>query len=260
MSWIYAMMRQWHIVSGMEVVDFNLLLQSIAATGGTAPGVALRPCLQYAPIRADRPDDPFALAVATADVTSLTPSPYYHFQETLVTATANTKFLVRGGISAKLTTTSGTATLGRAMGTLSMNWRSLGVLLPQDELDIGPFPASTTDKLVFPLGGGAPNIASKIAGVRFAMYGTGASPSGGITLQPMARFYNDPNARGDWTLIGTSVTPTGADWGLAPPATEVTFAGFTTTNYQYFDLAMAVWKSATDARAVVYVNTALRYT
>jgi hypothetical protein len=255
-SYLYLMMRQWHIVSGMDVVDFNLSLQSLAATGGTTPGVSLRPALQYAAVRTDRPDAPFELAVGTADATAVG---NFHFQETLVAATALQKFWVRGGIASKLTAVSGTPLAGRAMGAITMAHRSLGELLPADELVVGPYPASTSDKFVHPLGGGRPNLATHIAGVRFAMVGIGASSSGTITLQPMARFYNDPMARGDWTAIGTSVSPTGTDFAVAPAATEVTFAGFTTTDYQYFDLAMAVWKSATPSRLILRVNTALRY-
>lgn len=242
----YVMENSWQPVTGVASVDCLLDVQNLYFTGGATPGVALRPAIQYAAVRADRPDAPFQ--VSGSDVTTAVPA---HYRESL---SAATKLLFRRGVSACLT---GSATFGRAQGVLYTAFRPLGVTLPTEEIVMQPFNASTGDVAVFPLGGGRPNPANEIGAVKLAVVGMG-SAQGTVTLQPMVRFYNDLLARGDWTLVGSSNAP--GTTNFAYNTGEVGFGSITPSDYQWFDVALAVWKSSgSNSRLVARVTTVLKY-
>jgi hypothetical protein len=239
--------KAWNPSTGVAAVDFTVDLQRLFVGEGAA--VALKPAMQFAPTRTDRPDEA-AVISAGNDITA--PGPV-HFQETL---SASTKFFFRGGLGFKLTSGS----FARVEGLLYTAFRSLGVCLPTEEILFNPA-NSTTAVHYFPLGRQKPIPASKVASAKLVVITVGNRDSN-TQWRLAARVFNDPVFRGAWTDLEN-------DWHGTPVGNfdvntgEVSLSSLSVNSYQWLELALAVRKSDPgdpNSRSIFHVLPAQVYT
>ena len=242
----FLMRPSWQANVGVPALDLLMDVATIELGNGAA--VSLKPARQFAPTRTDRPDVPGLITNGSAR----TETGRSHYQETLASPT---KLFVRDGVGFKLTAGS----YARVQGTLYASYRSLGLVLPAQEIVVQPTNESTA-KNVYPLGGGKPLLATRVDKARLVVFGFG-NLNTTMNYQLACRFFNDPMARGDWTLIDTPRTPSVANFEANTG--DVSFTGVTTTDFQWLELGLAVWKTAAQdsgSRVIFHVIPALTYT
>ena len=88
--------------------------------------MSLKPAIQYAAVRPERPDE--GALISGSPVTS---NAVAHYQETMATST---KFFWRRGVGYQLTTGS----FSRATGVLYTSFRPYGELLPVEDIVVNP--------------------------------------------------------------------------------------------------------------------------
>lgn len=238
---------QWHAVTGVTTADFLLDVRNV--TLGSGATLQLKPALQFAATRVDRPD---AGALITAG-SGTGADGLTHYQESVA---GGNKFFFRRGVGFKLVAGS----FARAEGLLYTAYRSLGKVLPAEEIVFNPT-NDTNAVSYFPLGGGRPVPTTSVDTAKLAVFGMGNLGTK-LEWRLAARAFNDPMARGSWTDLG-------AGWNN--PQTnnfdvntgDLAFSGITLTNFQWLELALAVRKNANgdpNSRCIFQVLTALKTT
>ena len=238
--------RQWEAVTGVPDVSFLLDARNVVLGSGAA--VALKPALQFAVTRTDRPDDGVLITAGSA-VTGNALTPY------LETISAGGKAFFRRGLGFRLTAGS----FARAQGILYAAHRSNGLILPAEEIVFNPT-NDTAAPSYLPIGGGRPIATNGVDKAKLVVFGMGnLTTTMGWRLA--ARAFNDPLARGAWTDLDSSWnTPQTADFEAN--TTELAFTGITLANFQWLELALAVRKNAggdVNSRCIFHVIPALKY-
>jgi hypothetical protein len=226
-------------------VDFVADVQRV--TLGQNAAVFLKPALQFAAIRVDRPEDGAAITAGSA----ITAPNVIHFQETL---SASSMFFFRRGIGYRLTAGS----FVWVEGTLYTAFRSLGHVLPPEELVFNPT-NDTSDVCYFPLVGGKALPISQVDSIKYVVIGMG-NLSATMEWRPAARAFNDPLARGAWTDLDSWHNPQAINFAANTGAVALTALSITTK--QWLELALAVRKSQTgdsNSRCIFHVIPALKY-
>lgn len=241
---------EWNGCTGVPTLDALLDTRNVAVASNSA--IAVKPAIQLAAVRADRPDD--GLVVGGTWTGGAAEAGLLHFHEATILPAA-TKLLFRVGIGFKLTA----GTFGRAEGVLYSSYRSLGLTLPGEEVVVNPYNA-TTEEAHFPLGGGRIYPSNGLTALKLAVFTMG-NLSATTDWAPIGRAFNDPLARGPFTVLGTWITdvPTGND---ARNTGERSVSGLAPDDNHWFEPGVAVRKadSADPASRVIFrVIPALKY-
>lgn len=245
-SLAFVWSQKWTPMIGVSTIDFALDVRAVMAGGGA---VSLKPSLQYAALRTDRPDEG-ALITSGSGVTA---NGVTHYQES---ASVAAKTWWRHGVGFQLTS----GTFSRAQGILYAALRQRGVLLPPDEIVFQPT-NDTAAVSYFPLGGGVPMATSGVDLARATVILLD-NLNNTCEWRLVGRAFNDPLARGSWVSLmsGWQATTTG-DTG-APPA-DISLSGLSLTGAQWFELGFAVRKTvdgSANSRCIFHVTTGVQYT
>lgn len=236
----------WHAVTGVPDIDFNADTRNVVLGAGAA--VSLKPALQFAVTRTDRPDDGVLITAGSA----ITGNGLTHYLETL---SAGSKFFFRRGIGFKLTAGS----FARAQGLLYTAFRTRGLILPAEEIVFNPT-NDTNQVSYFPLGGGRAIPCNGVDAAKLVVFGMGNLTTT-MDWRLAARAFNDPLARGAWTDLGAGWnTPQTAEFDANTG--EISLSGISPATKQWLELALAVRKTAggdTNSRCIFHVIPALKY-
>jgi hypothetical protein len=220
--------KEWNSSTGVPAVDFTVDVTNVVLGSGAA--IALRPVLQFAATRTDRPDAAASISVGS-DITAVGVT---HFQETL---SAASKFFFRRGLAYKVTAGS----FARVEGILYTAFRSLGYQLPAEEIVFNPS-NNTTASHYFPLGRGKPIPASLVDSAKLAVIGQG-NLNANMQWRLAGRAFNDPLARGPWTELEAAWhSPQAGDFDVNTG--EISLSALSLASYQWLELALAVRKAA----------------
>ncbi|HNH46853.1 MAG TPA: hypothetical protein PKY30_07435, partial [Myxococcota bacterium] len=233
--------------TGVATVDFLADVAIIDAVGGGA-GVSLKPAMQFAATRIDRPANMGSRISNGSDITSTTRT---HFQETL---SAGDKFFFRRGFAYKLTGGS----IARIHGTLYTAWRAKAELLPPVEIVFNPT-NDTAAVSYFPLGRILP--CNGVTAIKLAGHSLD-NLSNTTDCRPAIRIFNDLWARGGWTDLGSWNEVSAGDNSFN--SDEISLAGLdpASTTAQFLELALAVRKSTNEdpnSRCIFQVMPAVLY-
>lgn len=245
----YIWENMWNPTMGVTTVDFMADVRNVSAVGGAGPGISLKPALQLAAVRPDRPAAGAILAAGSAITTNGTT----HYQETL---SAGAYFFWRRGFSFKLTGIG--ATFGAAEVKLYTCFRACGSVFSPREVVFNPTD-DNTDASYFPLTG--PFCANAVDKAKLAIVGL-ANSSSTMQYSLAARAFNDKMARGNWTDILAFASPSPTTGDFEANTGDVAFTGITLANYQWAELALGVKTTAagTPPRVIFQVIPAISYT
>ena len=245
-SLAYVWSPKWTPVIGVSSVDLTLDVRAIMVGGGN---VSLKPAIQFAPARTDRPDEG-ALITAGSGITA---NGLVHYLETIA---APTKTWMRTGVGYLLTS----GTISRAQGVLYGAVRQRGELLPAEEVVFQPT-NDTAVPSIFPLGGGVP-IAT--AGVELARATVILLDNLNNTCEwrLVGRAFSDPLARGAWVNLMSGWQATGSGDSTGSPS-DISLSGLSLSGAQWFELGFAARKAtdgSANSRCIFHVTTGVQYT
>ena len=230
----------------LEWIDTIGALGALTLGGGAA--VSIKPAIQLATTRIDRPDT----GAIISDGSATTDNGLTHYLETL---SAGSKAFFRRGVGYRLTAGS----FARVQGVLYAAYSSVGLLLPAEEVVFNPT-NDTNAVSYFPLGGGRPVAVSGVSKVKLVVFGMG-NLTATMDWRLAARAFNDPLARGEWTDLGAGWN-TPSTTNFEGNTGELSFTGITLADFQWLELALAVRKTSggdTNSRCVFHVIPALVY-
>jgi hypothetical protein len=216
----------WLPSTGVDQVDFTADLRNLALGSGAA--VAIKPAVQLAAVRVDRPDGGAAISAGSV----LTGSGLTHFRETLSGAS---KFFFRRGWSARLTSGS----YARVELTQYAAFRACGGVLPPRDFAIDPVNAGTDVRYVS-LSDALPTIG--ISKAKLAVLGMG-NANADLEYRVAGRAFNDPLARGEWVDLQAGWTTPSAG-NFEANTGEVDLAALSPSASQWLELGFAVRKGA----------------
>lgn len=235
----------WHPVTGVSVVDFTPDVKNI--TLGAMAAIAMKPAVQYAAVRTDRP----GVGAAISAGSPITANGVTHFEETLSGAT---QFFFRRGWSYELTAGS----FARAEVLLYTSFRSCGHIFPTKEIAFNP----TNDTNVpsyFPAAG--PFSAVGVDKAKFAVIGMD-NLNTDLEWRMAGRAFNDPLARGPWTDLESAWNAPGSG-DFSANTGEVDLSGLSLGSNHWMELALAVRKGSggdPNSRCLFHVIPAIKYT
>jgi hypothetical protein len=237
---------QWQASTGVPKIDLTADVRNV--TLGTGAAVALKPAVQLAAVRTDRPDD--GTIVTGNDITG---ADLKHFQHSL--SGQAQKFYFRRGMAYRLTAGS----FARAQGLLYMAWPCFGRVLTAEKIVFNPT-NDTNVPSVFPLGGGLPIPAVGVSTAKLVVFGMG-NLNNTLEVRLMGRAFNDPLARGAWidTLDSWRQTSTP---NFFFNTGDVNLTDLALASNQWFELAVALRKAQggdANSRVDLHVVPALVY-
>lgn len=237
--------RTWYPVSGVGSIDFTTDVRNRVLGSGAA--MAIKPSLQLAIVRTDRPDAGAAITAGSViPAEGLT-----HFEETV---SGSAKAFFRRGWSFKLTAGS----YARCETLMHTSFRSCAKIFPVKEIEIEPNNGTAAYHFV------------SLSGV-MAAHGVDSAKimailhdnlNNALEWRLAGRGFNDPNSRGAWVLLETGWRSTTAgdssdNTGEVPVATPLSL----TTNH-FVELGLAWRKStdgATNSRCLMQILFAVLY-
>lgn len=245
----YAWENTWNACMGVASVGFLADVRNVSASGGASPGVSLKPAIQLAAVRQDRPSAGAAITAGSA----ITANGTTQYRETLGGASS---FFWRRGFSFKLTGVG--ATFGYAEVKLYTSFRACGTVFAPKELVFNPFD-DNTEASYLPLTG--PFSAIGVDKAKLAIVGL-ANSSSTMQYSLAARAFNDPMARGGWTDILAFANPSPTTGDFEANTGEVPFTGVTLSSFQWAELALGVKSTAaaTPPRVILHVVPSISYT
>lgn len=228
--------------------EFVLDLRNVYATSGF--GVEVIPAFQMAAVRVDRPDDPMTAGTSGATAAGLTHS-------TFTPSSIGQKGFFRRGVACRLTG-SGATPFARATGIVYCSWRPLGVALPAEEIVVNPY-NDNSEWAIFPLGRGRAIPARTLDKIGAMVIGQG-NLTQTAEYDVFIRAFNDLQARGNWTAMGASITPTTTNFehnhGEIALPQSITF-----TDFGWVELAYGLRKgSGNPSRCLLNVVPMVKYT
>lgn len=242
----YVWSPQWHAVTG--VADIDLLTDVRNVVLGASAGISIKPALQFAPTRTDRPGGGALITAGSA----ITAASLTHYLETI---SASDQFFFRWGVGYKLTAGS----FARAQGLLYPAFRSKGLILPAEEIVFNPT-NDTNAVSYFPLGGGRPLPTNGVDSAKVVVFGMGNLTTT-MDIRLAARVFDDPLARGAWTDLGSGWhTPDTQEFEANPG--NISLSSLSPTTKHYLELAFAVRKTSggdTNSRCIFHIIPALTY-
>jgi hypothetical protein len=237
---------QWHSCTGVPNIDLTMDVRNVILGGGAA--ISLKPALQFASVRTERPDDGALITAGSA----ITTNNLVHFRETV---SGGSRFFFRRGVGFKLTA----ASFARAQGVLYSAFPTFGTLLGAEEIVFNPT-NDTNAVSYFPLGGGRAIPTAGVTNAKLVVFGMGNLTTT-MDWRLAGRAFSDPLARGAWTDLGAGWnTPQTTDFET--PTNDIPISGLSPASFQWFELALAVRKTQggdTNSRCVFRVLPALSY-
>jgi hypothetical protein len=236
--------EQWQPSVGVSKVDFLADVRNLQAGAGGA--VALKPAIQFAEVRTDRPGTGAAITAGAV----ITASGLTHYTETL---SASSQFFFRRGWSYKLTAGS----FARVSLLQYTSYRGCGKVFAPRELVMNPT-NSTDDVSYFSTTG--PFAAVGVDKARYAIIGQD-NANAKLEYRVAGRAFNDPKARGAWTNLGAGWTnPAAGDF--VHNTGDTSLSGLSLASYQWGELALAVRKQTSgdpNSRCTFQIIPALTY-
>lgn len=175
--------RQWHPVTGVGLIDFTADVRNLVL--GTDAEVSMKPAIQLATVRTDRPDAGVAITAGSA----ITGEGLAHFEETI---SASGKAFFRRGWSVQLTDGS----FARCEVILHTAFRSCGRMFPMKEVEVTPNNGTAAYHFV--------SLSGVIAGVGLDKAKIIALLHDNLNTafewRQCGRGFNDPMSRGGWQL------------------------------------------------------------
>lgn len=249
----YAFVDAWLPRLFCGTWDFNLDVRALETGSGAT--LSVKPALQHAPVRGERPDQPAVIGAGNA----ATSAGILHYVES--PASLEYKGLFRFGIGYWLSAL-GSVPFGRAEVILTASWRPLGKLLPAEEVVVNPTNDST-EWSIFPLNRGKPIPARSLDLANAIVIGQGNLTST-MEYWLYVRAFNDPMARGDWTsmALGSNGPQTPSVGNFEVNLGNVAFpAGISLSSYQWVELALGVRRaSGNNSRCIFHVLPSVKYT
>jgi hypothetical protein len=236
--------REWNAITGVAKVSLTADVRNLVLGSGAA--VALKPAIQMATVRVDRPDPGAAISAGSV----ITAEGVSHFEETL---SGSNKFYFRRGFSLRLTAGS----YARVETTLHTAFRACGTIFPAREIPFHPM-NSTAAVHYFSLTGRFP-----LVGVDKAKLAVIGMDNLNTSLQWRAagRTFIDPTYRGAWVdLMSGWQTPATGDFGVNTG--EIDLSGLSLASNHWGELALAVRKDAdgsAPSRCIFHVIPAIKY-
>ena len=235
---------QWHPVTGVGAADF--LVDGRNRTLGGGAGIELKPAIQLAAVRTDRPDAGGAISNGSV----ITANGVTHFRETV---SGGAYFWFRRGLSHNLSA----GAYARMEVLMYTSFRSCAKMFPAREIVFNPL-NPTNAVSYFQLTGPIPTIGVSKAKAAIIIMDNANSD---MDCRIAGRAFNDPMARGGWTGLE-------ADWSTpgtgdsAINTNEIDLDGLSLSSYQWFELALAVRKGATEdapGRAIFHIIPAVKF-
>lgn len=224
-------------VTGISLIDLTADVRNLTLGAGAA--VAIKPALQFAQARTDRPD---AGAAITAGAI-ITANGLTHYEESISPAS---KYYVRRGWSYRLTA----GAFAQADALMYTSWLQAGLIGTSRMIDFGPT-NNTAAVSYFSI---LPTMAA--VGVSKLKYAVIGMDNLNATMQCRAagRAFNDPMARGSWVNLEAGWnTPAAGDFFFNTG--EIDLAGLSLGSNHFVEFAFAVRKSADgDANSRVVFN------
>jgi len=244
-EWSYLMDPDWYPSTGVPELESLLDLRNVAVGSGAA--IAVKPAIQFAPTRIDRPD----AAALIGNGNPLTGNNLGKYVEGL---SAASQFYFRRGLAYRVSAGS----FARAEGRLYNAFRPLGMILPAEQIVFNPW-NDVTDYAVFPLNRGRPIPTNRVDKAKLAVFWMGNANTT-MAWRVAVRAFNDPMARGTWTLLQSDYFfPSTVD-GDANTG-EISLSGITLANYMWVELAFVVRKvQNSDANSKVIFNVIPAFT
>lgn len=236
--------QRWQPCTGVTAIDLTADVRN--RTLGTSAAMAIKPAIQFAPVRTDRPDAGAAITAGSV----ITAEGITHFHETL---SSSSQFFFRRGWSYKLTAGSFASVDVIQYGA----FQSKGRIFPARDIVFQPN-NDTTDVSYFPLVTKIPT-----AGVSFAKAVVILMDNANSTMEYRlaGRAYHDPLSPGGWTDLDSAWTdPSSGDSG--DNTGELDLSGLSLGSQQWMDLALAVRKSSSmdsNSRVIIRVVPAIKY-
>jgi hypothetical protein len=225
----------YYVLTGISLMDLTCDIRNLTLGSGAA--VAIKPALQFAPVRTDRPDAGAAITVGTV----MTGNGVAHYEETI---SAPTKYYVRRGLSYRLTAGS----FAQADIMLGASWIQAGLVGQSRQIDVMPT-NSTAAVSYFSL---LPTmVAVGVSKLKYALIGLD-NLNNKMQFRAAGRAFNDPMARGSWIDLETGWnTPAAGDFTFI--SGEVDLSGLSLNANHLVEFALGVRKSA-DGEANSRVN------
>jgi hypothetical protein len=238
----------WNPIIGVSSVDFLADVRNLV--GGTGAAVSLKPAIQYAAVRTDRPGAGAAITAGSAITAGNTLT---HYEETL---SGSLNFWWRRGWSYQLTS----GAFARCSTIQYTSFRSCGKIFPAREVLFNPTNDKNTD-CEYPLTGMFPAVGVDKA--KLAIVGLD-NLNNSLRYRLIGRAFNDPQARGSWILLptvgGSYTTPGTGDF--VDNTGEVDLSGLPLTTNQWMELGLAIGKANdTDpnGRCIFHIIPAIKY-
>lgn len=216
----------WYPQAGISLIDLTCDLRNLILGSGAA--VAIKPALQLAPVRTDRPDGGAAITAGSV----MTANGAVHYGETI---SAASKYWVRRGYSYRLTAGS----FAQVDATLFTSWLQAALIGATRQIEISPNNGTATVSYYSML----PTMAAVgVSKLKYAVVGVD-NANDKLQIRAAGRAFNDPMARGAWTnLESTWNTPPAGDFNFI--SGEVDLSGLSLGSYQFVEFALAARKSA----------------
>ena len=244
-EWSFTWEDHWHPSTGVTAVDFLADVRNVAL--GASATIAIKPALQFAYVRTDRPDQGAVIAIGSS-IDSVGPT---HYAQSI---TSTQKFFFRRGLGFKLTAGS----FARAEVLLYTSFRACGKIFPPREIIYNPY-NEDVEISMFPLTG--PFSAVGVDKVKLAIIGMD-NANNKLEYQVFARAFNDPLARGGWTGIQSDVYTATTAGDFVANTDELPFTGLTLANSQWVEVAIGLKKDATadaNSRVILHITSAIKY-
>jgi hypothetical protein len=246
----FAWEDRWYTSTGVGTVEFTADVRN-TALGPNPSAMEIKPALQFAPVRTDRPDAGVAITAGQAITGDTTTNGPVHFEETV---SAAAKFWFRRGWSYKLTA----GTFARCETLLYTSFLSCGTVFPAKEVVFNPL-NDKADVSLFPLTGPFAAVGVDIA--KMAVIGLD-NVNTDLEYRAFGRAFNDLMARGAWTALESV-------WANPPQAGdffrntgEIALTDLALGTKHWMELALGVRKGADgepNSRVIFHVIPAVKY-
>lgn len=241
----YLWENQWQAVTGISSLDFTLDLRNL--TLGPSAAVALKPALQYAAVRTDRPSAGAAITAGSA----MTANGAVHYAESINPAS---QYYVRRGIEFKLTA----GAFAQVDALLYTSFLHCGLIGQPRQIEFMPNNNNAAIHYYSLL----PMMAAVgVGNLKLAVIGVD-NLNNTMQIRAAGRAFNDPMARGSWVNLESAWnTPAAGDFGYNTG--EIDLSSLSLGSHQFVEFANAIRKSAdgdANSRVALTIFPSIKFT